>query len=145
MIYMTWSRRIYFGWPYSAWMVAYSADTRKQSAVLGFDAQRQSGEASGCPAPGPGADSAGNVYFIIGNGDFETNLTPAGFPFDGNCGNCFVKVSPTTQPALIDYFTPSNTVSESAADTDFGSGGLVLLPDVVDVSGKYASFGSGIG
>ena len=143
MIYTTWSSHC-DGWPYSAWMIAYSADTLKQSAVLDL---MPNGNQGGIwmSGAGPGADSAGNVYFIIGNGDFDTNLTPAGFPFDGNCGNCFVKVSPTTQPTLIDYFTPSNTVSESAADTDFGSGGLVLLPDVVDVSGKarHLAVGSG--
>jgi hypothetical protein len=36
---------------------------------------------------------------------------------------------------LADYFTPLNTVSESNADTDFGSGGELLLPDVVDGNG----------
>ena len=143
MIYTTWSSHC-DGWPYSSWMIAYSADTLKQSAVLDL---MPNGNQGGIwmSGAGPGADSAGNVYFIIGNGDFDTNLTPAGFPFDGNCGNCFVKVSPTTQPALIDYFTPSNTVSESAADTDFGSGGLVLLPDVVDVTGQTRQLAVGSG
>lgn len=143
MIYTTWSSHC-DGWPYSAWMIAYSADTLKQSAVLDL---MPNGNQGGIwmSGAGPGADSAGNVYFIIGNGDFDTNLTPAGFPFDGNCGNCFVKVSPTSQPALIDYFTPSNTVSESAADTDFGSGGPMLLPDIVDATGttRHLAVGSG--
>ena len=32
-----------------------------------------------------------------------------------------------------DYFTPLNTVMESDADADFGSGGPLLLPDIKEV------------
>jgi hypothetical protein len=47
--------------------------------------------------------------------------------------------------ALKDYFTPSNTVLESGADTDFGSGGALLLPDVVDSNGKTRHLAVGAG
>ena len=87
----------------------------------------------------------GNIYFIIGNGDFGTTLDSSGFPANGNCGNCFVKISSTMPMKLLDYFATSNTVAESNADTDFGSGGPVLLPDVVDSTGKtrHLTVGSG--
>jgi hypothetical protein len=93
----------------------------------------------------PAADAAGNIYFIIGNGTFDTALSTSGFPSQGDCGNCYVKISPSTPPTLLDYFTPLNTVAESNADQDFGSGGPLLLPDVTDSSGKtrHLAVGSG--
>jgi len=36
---------------------------------------------------------------------------------------------------VVDYFAMSNEVSESAADLDLGSGGAMLLPDMVDDTG----------
>jgi hypothetical protein len=37
--------------------------------------------------------------------------------------------------AVADYFEASNTASESDTDTDLGSGGALLLPDVTDATG----------
>jgi hypothetical protein len=93
----------------------------------------------------PAADASGNIYFIIGNGDFGTTLDSNGFPANKNCGNCFAKISSTMPLALTDYFTPLNTVSESNADTDFGSGGPLLLPDVVDANGQTRHLAVGAG
>ena len=39
-----------------------------------------------------------------------------------------VKISTSGALAVADYFTMSNSVSESNGDTDFGSAGLLLLP-----------------
>jgi hypothetical protein len=47
--------------------------------------------------------------------------------------------------ALADYFTPLNTVSESTADLDFGSGGPLLLPDLKDSAGTTHQLAVGIG
>jgi len=41
----------------------------------------------------PAADSSGNIFFLEGNGDFDTALNAQGFPSNANCGNCFVKIS----------------------------------------------------
>jgi hypothetical protein len=46
---------------------------------------------------------------------------------------------------LLDYFTPFNTVSESATDTDFGSGGPLLLPDLQDATGTTRHLAVGAG
>jgi hypothetical protein len=55
-----------------------------------------------------------------------------------------VKLS-TAPLALVDYFTPSNTVTESDNDYDFGSGGPMLLPDVTDSNGltRHLAVGAG--
>src|SRR5205814_6028520 len=67
-----------------------------------------------------------------------------GFPSNADCGNCFVKISTAAGLKLVDYFTPHNTVSESSADLDLGSGGAILLPDAQDAAGvtKHLSVGA---
>src|SRR5207245_5683235 len=79
------------------------------------------------------------------NDDYNTKLNSQCFPSNGNCGNCFVKLTTSGVLKLGDYFTPHNTVAESNADQDFGSGGGILLVDVVDGGGvtRHLSVGAG--
>jgi hypothetical protein len=142
-IYTTWGSHCDSG-PYNSWVMAYSADTLTQTNVLNLVPNGQDGGIWMAGA-GPAADAAGNVYFIIGNGDFDTTLAASGLPSNGNCGNCFVKLAPAPTMALLDYFTPSNTVAESNADTDFGSGGPLLLPDLKDAAGVTHHLAAGAG
>jgi hypothetical protein len=130
--------------PYSSWVMAYSADTLQQAGVINMVPNGSEGGIWMAGAA-PAADASGNIYFIVGNGDFGTTLDANGFPANKNCGNCFAKISSTMPPALADYFTPLNTVSESNADTDFGSGGPLLLPDVVDANGQTRHLAIGAG
>src|SRR5882762_5460555 len=67
------------------------------------------------------------------------------FPKNGNCGNCFVKLATSGKITLADYFTPQNTIAESNADQDLGSGGAIALPDVTDISGKTRHLAVGAG
>ena len=48
-------------------------------------------------------------------------------------------------PTVIDYWTMHDTVAESDADEDLGSGGIMLLPDLVDQSGIVRHLGVGAG
>ena len=142
-IYTTWGSHC-DGGPYTSWMMAYSADTLKQTSVLNLVPNGSDGGIWMAGAA-PAADAAGNIYFIIGNGTFDTALNANRLPSQGDCGNCFVKVSSTAPLTLLDYFTPLNTVMETGQDEDFGSGGPLLLPDVVDSGGKtrHLAVGSG--
>jgi hypothetical protein len=142
-IYTTWGSHCDNG-PYTSWVMSYNADTLQQVSVLNLVPNGNEG-GIWMASTAPAADASGNIYFIIGNGDFDTTLDTKGFPANGNCGNCFAKISSTAPLTLLDYFTPLNTVSESNADTDFGSGGPLLLPDVVDSTGKtrHVAVGSG--
>lgn len=142
-IYTTWGSHCDAA-PYNSWVMSYSADTLKQTSVLNLVPNGEDGGIWMAGA-GPAADASGNVYFIIGNGDFDTTLTSAGMPSKGDCGNCFVKLAPAPKMALLDYFTPLNTVSESSADIDFGSGGPLLLPDLKDSAGATHHLAVGIG
>jgi hypothetical protein len=142
-IYTTWSSHCDIR-PYTSWVMAFSADTLAQTSVLNLV---PNGSEGGIWMAGtaPAADPAGDMFFIIGNGDFDTTLNTSGFPANGNCGNCFVKLTTSSGLKLADYFTPHNTVAESNADTDFGSGGGILLVDSTDSSGniRHLSVGAG--
>ena len=60
-------------------------------------------------------------------------LPAGGFPINGDYGNAFIKLSTTSNVlAVADYFNMSNTVNESEQDEDFGSGAVLLLPDMID-------------
>jgi len=71
---------------------------------------------------GPAADDSGNVLFVTGNSAYDT--------YDGitNIQESVVKVSPTLN-SLVDYFTPDNQQSLDLTDNEFGSGGVMVLPD----------------
>ena len=142
-IYTTWSSHCDAG-PYTSWVMSFNADTLAQTSILNLVPNGNEGGIWMAGAA-PSADAAGNIYFIIGNGDFDTTLNSSGFPANGNCGNCFAKISSTVPMKLLDYFTPLNTVSESNADTDFGSGGQLLLPDLLDGNGQTRHIAVGAG
>jgi hypothetical protein len=73
---------------------------------------------------GPAADDAGNVLFVTGNSD------PSGTTYDGvtNIQESVVKVS-STLTSMLDLFTPQNQAALDQSDVDFGSGGVLVLPD----------------
>jgi hypothetical protein len=73
---------------------------------------------------GPAADDAGNILFVTGNSD------SSGTTYDGitNIQESVVKVSPTLT-TVLGLFTPSNQPYLDAHDADFGSGGVLVLPD----------------
>ena len=142
-IYTTWASHCDIS-PYTAWVIAYNADSLAQSGVLNLVPNGNDG-ATWMSGGAPGADASGNIYFIMGNGTFDTTLNSSAFPANGNCGNCFAKISSTAPLTLLDYFTPLNTQSESLSDTDFGSGGELLLPDILDATGKTRHLGVGSG
>lgn len=136
---------------YGGWIIAFSENTYAITDVLNV-APGSSGSGFGNQGPaiwmadgGPAADAAGNVYLLTANGRFETTLT-AGFPSGGDYGNSFLKLSLSGgSPAVADYFTMSNEVTESAGDTDLGSGGILLLPDMTDSGGTVRHLAIGAG
>jgi hypothetical protein len=95
---------------------------------------------------GLAGDTSENIYFLDANGAFDTTQNANGFPAAGDFGNAFVKVSTTGGKLTVaDYFNQYNTVSESYLDTDLGSGGTLLLPDVTDANGQVHHLAVGAG
>ena len=142
-IYTTWASHCDIR-PYTSWVIGFDTNTLAQTAVFNLVPNGSDG-GLWMSGAAPAADSAGNIFFLVGNGTFETTLTAQGFPSNKDCGNCFAKLSTGGGLALADYFTPQNTVAESNADQDLGSGGTLLLPDLKDASGatKHLALGGG--
>ena len=70
---------------------------------------------------GLATDSAGNIYFVTGNGLFDVDT--GGHDY----GDTLMKISQAG--AVLDYFTPHDQQYMSDNDIDLGSGGVLLLPD----------------
>ncbi len=121
--------------PYGGWMMTYNETSLAQTGVLQF-APNGNDAAPWNAGAGPAADPQGNAYISLGNGVFDTTLNPQGFPSQGNYGNSLVKVAFTGSALFpVDYWTMYNSDAESSVDTDLGSGGLMLLPDLLDSTG----------
>ena len=131
VIYTSWASHCDID-PYSGWLMGYSQSSLQQTSVLNIT-PNGSRAAIWMAGAGLAADSTGNIYFLAGNGTFDDTLNSSGFPENGDYGNGFIKLSTTgNKLAVADYFNMFNTDSESGADTDLGSGGAMVLPDLQD-------------
>ena len=75
---------------------------------------------------GPAADSSGNIWVEIANGDFDGTI---------NLGDSVVKLS--SSGTVLDFFTPKDQDTLRQNDIDLGSGGVTILPDSTG-SGTHA-------
>lgn len=131
--------------PYTGWIIGYKEDTLKRTSVLNVIPNGSEGAIWQAGA-GMAADAGGHLYFLDGNGTFDTTLDKNGFPIMGDYGNGFIKLSTTNHKlAVADYFNMFNTVAESNSDEDFGSGGVLLLPPMQDSTGKTRHLALGAG
>jgi hypothetical protein len=151
---------LFLGWtshcdidPYTGWLMMYNETTLKQTSVLNLTANGpkephyEGGEGSIWQAgAGLAGDTQGNVYFLDANGIFDTSMNGSGFPSQGDYGNSFMKVSSANGKLTpADYFAVYNTLAESLADHDLGSGGVLLLPDMTDANGATLHLAVGAG
>jgi PQQ-like domain len=142
---------IYTGWtshcddrPYTGWIIGYNESTLAQTSVLNVTPNGNEGAI--WQAGGGLASDRTFIYFLDANGTFDTTLNGQGFPMHGDFGNAFVKVSPAGgKLAVADYFEMYNGVSESDADEDLGSGGILLLPPMKDTGGTTHNLAIGGG
>lgn len=111
---------------YQGWVISYNAATLAQEAVFNTEPDPTDGSQAGVWMAGDGiaADSDGNLFFATGNGDYNSAA--------GDYGDSIMKLSVPSAGAftIADWFTPFNQGSLDGGDTDLGSGGLVLLPDL---------------
>ena len=134
IVYTTWASHC-DDRPYTGWIISYNEGTLAQQSVLNVTPNGNEGAIWGAGA-GPAADSSGNIYFLDANGTFDTSLNDKGFPANGDYGNAIMKLSTKKgELAVSDYFNMYNTVSESDADEDLGSGGAMIVPNFKDSSG----------
>jgi len=143
---------IYLAWtshcdarPYTGWVMGYSENTLQQTAILNLTPNGSEG-AIWMAGDGLAGDGAGNIYFLDANGTLDAKDTVTGFPVNGDYGNAMLKLSTTGNTlAVDDFFETYDSINESNADTDLGSGGSLLLPDMVDAKGvvRHLMVGAG--
>ena len=116
--------------PYQGWVMSYtsgaSTGSLTQEAVFNTEPDTSRGYFGGIWMSGDGvaSDGTGNLYFATGNGDFNAST--------GDYGDSIVKLSGPSGGSftVADYYTPLNQSSLDGGDTDLGSGGVLLLPDL---------------
>ena len=144
VVYTSWASHCDFD-PYTGWIIGYDALTLKQTSVLNIMPNGREG-AIWMSGGGLAADSSANIYFLAGNGTFDTTLNSQGFPEKGDYGNAFLKLSTAGgKLSVSDYFVMHNAVEESRKDLDLGSGGALVLPDLADGSQKTKHLAVGAG
>jgi hypothetical protein len=141
VIYLTWTSHCDAS-PYNGWVMGYGESSLQQVSAINVTP----GGGGGIWMSGDGlaADSSGNIYFLDGNGDFDS--TPNAPQASGNYGNAFIKLSTANNTlAVADYFAMFDTVIESGNDRDLGSGGLIVLPDMIDANNvtRHLAVGAG--
>lgn len=141
--------------PYHGWLFAYNTATLTQAGVFNTSPNSANTYVIGDPATGaaidmsgsgPAIDDAGNLYLTTSAGPFNARPYNAVTP-STEYGESVLKIDPTLLPVIdsvpevqpvapiavspvIDSFTPYNYQDLSATDTDLGSGGVVILPDL---------------
>lgn len=144
VVYTAWSSHCDVD-PYTGWIIGYDENSLNQTTVLNIvpNGSEASFWNSGA---GLAADGSGNLYQLSANGTFDTALNSNRFPVSANFGNSFLKISTNNhQLSVADYFAPFDTVSQSSVDSDLGSGGAIVLPDLNDGQGnvKHLAVGAG--
>jgi hypothetical protein len=112
------------------WLLGWNATTLSPlPANQLFDAQATSPDSfflSSIWMSGYGlaADDSGNIVFVTGNSDYS------GSTYDGvtNIQESTIEVS-SDLTTIVDLFTPSDQGYLDETDSDFGSGGVLVLPD----------------
>ncbi len=117
--------------PWHGWLLGYNTATLAQTTVF---VATPNGDASGIWMAGAGIaadveNSVGRLFIATGNGTYDAKS-----PYGTNTmdyGDDVIRLTQATSGALTvaDEFTPDNQASFDAADTDVGSGGVLLLPD----------------
>jgi hypothetical protein len=109
--------------PFLGWLLVYNAQTLQQVAVFAPSADG-SGGGIWETGNGPAADSAGNVFVGVGNGDYTANVGGRDF------SDSFLKLALSgSTMQVLDWFTPFDFQTLNDLDKDMGSGGPILLPD----------------
>jgi hypothetical protein len=114
----------------TGWLLAYNANLKLETAFHTIDTPGTEGglELASIWMTGfaPAIDDSGNVFVVTGNGAFAAT--------QNNWGESVLKLTPALT-SVSSFFTPANFAVLNEGDTDFGSGGVMLLPAVAGQTG----------
>ncbi len=115
--------------PWHGWVFSFDANTLAQKAAVCLSSAGFGNGvwASGAGMPIDSGGTAGRLFVVTGNGTYSSYP-----PFSSrvNFGDSIVEFDLADGGLTAsDAFTPFNQASLSAADTDQGSGGILMLPD----------------
>ena len=123
----------------NGWIFSYDAeDLAATGYPLVFSTTPQAGATGagvwqGGTGLAAGIDSAGgNTYIYVGTADGTFDAASGGTDY----GDSFLKLT-TDLGTVAGYFTPFNQACMQSADTDFGSGGVMLIPDGIIPAHPY--------
>jgi hypothetical protein len=151
VIYTAWASHCDIA-PYTGWIIGYRVNGLGRVLVLNVDpnghpASKFLPDGSGNSFSGSGAglsaDNNGFLYGLTESGPFG-EPSPNGFPKNDDYGDTFVKLS-SWHLNVVDYFTPYNQAEQVVADTPLGSGGTLILPNMVTASGEIVHLAVGAG
>ncbi len=110
----------------SGWVLRYDASTLKLTGKFNTIEAAAGYELSSVWMAGysPAIDANGNVFAVTGNGNYDLQRGHKGF------GESVISLAPDLAKKSVNTFTPSNYQQLNNGDTDFGSGGAMLIPPV---------------
>jgi len=108
----------------SGWMLRYDPTTLKLIDKFNTIEATAGYELSSIWMAGysPAIDANGRVFSITGNGNYNTGRGMKGY------GESVLSLSSDLARKPVGWFTPSNYNQLNGGDTDFGSGGAMLIP-----------------
>jgi hypothetical protein len=151
IVYTAWASHCDIA-PYTGWIIGYHVNSLARVRVLNVNPNGQpttpflpdgSGDAFWGSGAGLSVDNNGYLYGLTANGPFGEPASN-GFPKNGDYGDTFLKLSPKALN-VVDYFTPYNQAEEAATDSDLGSGGTLILPNMKAASGEIMHLAVGAG
>jgi len=127
VVYTSWTSHCDFNnfGAYHGWVIGYNAaNISQQMSVYNTTPTGTNPEGSLWESGnGPSVDSAGNLYYLTSNGNFDQTAPVTDY------SQCFLKLNTAGNAVtVLDYFSPMNEATLSSGDQDIGSAGQCLLP-----------------
>jgi HYDIN/CFA65/VesB-like, Ig-like domain/PQQ-like domain len=114
--------------PFQGWVFGVSTSGQIKARWVSV----RSGDGGGVWQSGVGlsSDGSGSILLTTGNGGAPTAPAPGASP-PASCGECAIRLHVQSDGTLqpVDFFAPFDAAQLDQFDSDFGSGGVVGLPD----------------
>jgi hypothetical protein len=124
---------------FHGWLLIYDAATLAQVGAFNSTPNGSAGSFAESGA-GVSADASGIVYAATSHGTFDSGLAPQ---FRKNFGQTLLKFQPTPSLAILDTFTPAIQATMTASRLDFGSTGVLILPDQIGAAKPHMALVGG--